>query len=503
MIYKIYPPIGIARVGDSLTDFFVGPEIPGSPGVDILPDQTETSITKYKTARGQMKRQAARFRIFEFDTPNSVGRPAQFPAGTSVKWTVKLANKKDAVTRGLNPQTETPAHPIVPPLPVLDPNRANRVVSAEASISGASSPMVALDGTYLTTPVSLGSLLTDKDGHLLVLGGHGRSISPENMPIGDEVINGQVGGGFYANTGWIDDVSDGRVAAEISLPGAAPVQATSAWVVVAPPHYAPFTEPVVTLYDVMVQAAVNRREVTLPANPSFNDHIWPLFRRASALFWVNRKAGNQNPPFWSKFSTDGNALSDSSPASAAFRKAQADLVRDIGKNRNLLNFSLRPWQETYLKQWVSGNFVSDFSGQRPGSGGLSTEGLTRAALEAASGQGFFPGIEAGILVTNETIYSEPFRLRDDFLPGDLTALMALPWQADFYECEGAWWPSQRPDSSNTAAAPNVPLEWVRPINQSDTPHRDLVNNFGRLGLVVPGMANGQAIFLESERDPSF
>lgn len=23
--------------------------------------------------------------------------------------------------------------------------------------------------------------------------------------------------------------------------------------------------------------------------------------------------------------------------------------------------------------------------------------------------------------------------------------MALPWQADFYECQGAWWPWQRPD----------------------------------------------------------
>ncbi len=30
-------------------------------------------------------------------------------------------------------------------------------------------------------------------------------------------------------------------------------------------------------------------------------------------------------------------------------------------------------------------------------------------------------------------------------PGDLTALMALPWQADFWDCRDGWWPAQRPD----------------------------------------------------------
>ena len=34
--YKIHPSIGIARVGNSLTQFFIGPEIPGVPPMEIL-----------------------------------------------------------------------------------------------------------------------------------------------------------------------------------------------------------------------------------------------------------------------------------------------------------------------------------------------------------------------------------------------------------------------------------------------------------------------------------
>ena len=30
-------------------------------------------------------------------------------------------------------------------------------------------------------------------------------------------------------------------------------------------------------------------------------------------------------------------------------------------------------------------------------------------------------------------------------PGDITPYMALPWQADFLECNETWWPIPRPD----------------------------------------------------------
>jgi hypothetical protein len=59
---KIYPAIGIARVGNSPTEFFIGPERVG-----------ETSSPQgAKDAQGRMKRQAARFHIFGYDSQGTV-----------------------------------------------------------------------------------------------------------------------------------------------------------------------------------------------------------------------------------------------------------------------------------------------------------------------------------------------------------------------------------------------------------------------------------------------
>jgi hypothetical protein len=51
---KIYPAIGIARVGNSPAGFFIGPERVG---------ETSSPEGGYKDAQGRMKR-AARFRIW-------------------------------------------------------------------------------------------------------------------------------------------------------------------------------------------------------------------------------------------------------------------------------------------------------------------------------------------------------------------------------------------------------------------------------------------------------
>jgi len=61
-IYKIHPAIGVARVGNSPDAFFIGPETPGSPGVEIGADGAETTLTTYKH-NGLVKRQATRFRV--------------------------------------------------------------------------------------------------------------------------------------------------------------------------------------------------------------------------------------------------------------------------------------------------------------------------------------------------------------------------------------------------------------------------------------------------------
>src|SRR5712692_11396919 len=72
--YRILPKIGVARVGNSPSSFYLGPEkTGGSPiecdrnGNPIVVNGREQHVKQFKDAAGAIKRQAARFKIFEFD----------------------------------------------------------------------------------------------------------------------------------------------------------------------------------------------------------------------------------------------------------------------------------------------------------------------------------------------------------------------------------------------------------------------------------------------------
>ena len=95
-------------------------------------------------------------------------------------------------------------------------------------------------------------------------------------------------------------------------------------------------------------------------------------------------------------------------------------------------------------------------------------------------------------------FSEPFRLDPRNLEaGDITKQMAVPWQADFYDCtqdgDLAWWPAQRPDDVfPEAGGPQVP--WIR---QHVTSPFGMVKNWYKLGFVVKKGAK----YVETERNP--
>ena len=153
---------------------------------------------------------------------------------------------------------------------------------------------------------------------------------------------------------------------------------------------------------------------------------------------------------------------------------------------------LRDWQRQCLSAWEAG----DFDATPPEAADPAAQ-LTRTALDATVGQGFFPGIEAGIIVTDPQIYLQPFRFRFDHAvlkAGDLTALMALPWQADFLKCNSGWWPTQRPDVAPQAAGSRPP--WLRPAMN----HARLVRDVMRLGVITP-VAGGDSQ-VEMGRDPT-
>jgi hypothetical protein len=96
------------------------------------------------------------------------------------------------------------------------------------------------------------------------------------------------------------------------------------------------------------------------------------------------------------------------------------------------------------------------------------------------------------------MFSEPFRLDHSSLQaGDITKQMAVPWQADFYDCaqeeDLAWWPAQRPDDVFTADG-GAQVPWIRKHVKSAS---GMVKNWYKLGFVVKEGSK----HLETERNP--
>src|ERR1700710_2802012 len=87
----IHPAIGIARVGNAPPDdFYLAPEIPGRPA--------DPGPGGYKTAAGEIRREAARFRVYGYDAAGEVVGEitAGGPGGAEIVWEVHLANRKAA-----------------------------------------------------------------------------------------------------------------------------------------------------------------------------------------------------------------------------------------------------------------------------------------------------------------------------------------------------------------------------------------------------------------------
>ena len=81
---QIYPGLGIARLGNSPDEFFIGPETPGLPS---------SPVGGFKDKAGRIKRQAARFRLYAYDAHYTVlGELTATDA--NIVWSVHLTNRK-------------------------------------------------------------------------------------------------------------------------------------------------------------------------------------------------------------------------------------------------------------------------------------------------------------------------------------------------------------------------------------------------------------------------
>jgi hypothetical protein len=485
LIYKIHPAIGVARVGDSPDAFFVGPEAPGSVGVEIGPGGAETPITKHK-AVGKIKRQGARFRVFEYDkdAAGTLTLKREITADDAqIVWKVDLVNRKAAFNRTIDPGIDPEVAPQPRNTDLTGAARDGLIIRdpRNRTVSGKNQPGVPFDqGTFLGAPVFLGELRTDGAGRLIVLGGRGASAS---VPPGKPIVS------FANNNRWHDDVADGPVTATITFPGqpARPADAP-AWVTVTPPDYAPGIGGVVTLYDVATQAAIDAGFLKPDSQPSFSRHILPLILRAATLRFVNQFS------LWDSVPRNPADLAQTGAAAAPLRQKVFDmLISNIAAD--LDNAIIPDFLATYFDQYRQGNFVSDLGAAPPAT--TAADDLDRAALEACVGLNFFPGIEASLNLRHPAIYSEARRIDHgaaEVFPGFLTEIMAVPWQADFLKCQGQWWPSQRPDfvMTDPANIPGSKTTWAQGI----VTHQDMIDKFGTLPFVAPATVGGQTVFAQ-------
>src|SRR5262249_19014447 len=256
-------------------------------------------------------------------------------------------------------------------------------------------------GHFMGTPVPLGEIQTDGSGRLLVLGGFGASSSPTNAPLTT----------FANNDGWHDDVSDGPVTAAVTLHGPqAPVQASGAWVICPPPRFAPPIFHIISLYDALLQTAVDRLGFKVPATPSFTNDVYPILKRAIDYQWVTTKIGNKHAPLPAVIPPPATAdqrnfifqaLRD--PAitptvdtphlmPAIWTDFFADVfgIRGHGSPNtgHWANHALTPTQYSVMKTWAAGNFINDWVGPPPPGTNIPPDGLPRAALENCSGGPF-------------------------------------------------------------------------------------------------------------------
>lgn len=529
--FEIHPRIGVARVGNSPTEFYLAPETTG--GTPIACDAAGTPVStpgalRYKDRTGAIKRQAARFKIFRHTADGARAEVVVGAEGVrAIEWTVHVANKK-AVWYGFSElvgdlmfgEGNSYAAQHVPlrnasvkdrRTLIIDPGpRTLSTPGARATFDRYSIPDDYPHGNFPPTDLTpqaintLGEMRIDPDGRLLVLGAFGNNGGPPGTTITS----------YAGASGFFDDIADGYVLATVVLDDGTRLPLEPAYVLIGSPKYAPELVNIVTLddnaYDVAVRylgyapelyqgrptaaASAAAYDPLAGFNPDYRPNyardIEPLFRRMRDYRWVAQIPGMV------AFSLPTFDPADASPATAAqrqrwFRYLRVPVtpenvawVNDIPNGPNTLFapdgvplmplqsgdnsvtntlifkfLTLTPTQYFFMSQWARGCF--DVGPPPPERDGVDT--LDRQVLGNCVGGPLSPGIETTWVTRNPSIYSAPFRLKiahwkgdpaglaawyrgeglatdndvqrgGGLEPGDLTKQMAIPWQADFFDC---------------------------------------------------------------------
>lgn len=433
----------------------------------------------------------------------------------------------------------------------------------------------------------------------VVLSNPSETVSPPNGPDnGKNPLTNQFA--YFNVPGWWDDTCGGEIDVTVTLKDGTVLSTrdnvksasdegtrnpkAGAWIVTAPPKFAPHMYHVVSILD-RVYEAFPEAHPNAGQKTNFYRDIYPVFAKAVNYGWVSAEAAGVTPETKNMAHGPGqpgdllspqymSLLTDPLEKSKPVRQMVYGLMRRAPGKRGRLVDSIMPpppqrptsWKEDefsraeeerkmpklwgtggkplqnqqlgntlpdqflsltdlqldQLKNWADGNFEVGVP-QKP----VSLEQLPLAeqphaldssALEPTIGGGFHPGIEFPYLILYQEYFAEAFRVNKGIEPGSLAAYMSSPWQGDFWSCNVAWWPTQRPDivfeyDKNTKT--RTYKEWFRgydadgePLSSTDGYHQ-MAYAWSKLGMVLPVKTedgdflknNGSIVFVEQERSP--
>jgi len=314
--FRIYPPLGIGRLGNGPAEkdqVIFSPEVPWA-------NLFETD-NQYLTAAGEIKKQAQRFYIYECDDKGLPIRQVD-PKDYDIEWSVEVANKKpfwyvfnncldlsvrtdnqnlspnffeeglapgiSAAYRNPNVLTEQFRDPKIknyreelvnsPGKVSVDASHTRREIEGQFPDpgSGVKSRLLQMMDTN-GVQVNLGSLEYEEEGTLIFYPADGISAALNPSDLNTD---------FADNSNWYDDSCDGRVTAVITPKEGdkKPIELkdamSAAWIATTPPDYAPQIQPISTMFDMITGAE----------NDDFGGDfstVFPFMYRLYRMQWVN------------------------------------------------------------------------------------------------------------------------------------------------------------------------------------------------------------------------
>ena len=381
--YQIFPPLGIARVGNGPANKQDSLFISEAPWQNLY--KTDNN---YLTSDGKVKKVAQRFRVIHNNGTTPFDASKYY-----IKWTVEVANKKpfwyyfnnclDLSVENNNTQDLSKAFYEDKIAPAVTANRRNpnitdgkngtenyrkELVNNPGPVSVGNDPgsrqRVEIMGTFpsnlegesnvvklLNTTqrnVKLGTIECDTDGSLIFYAGDGLSAS---------LVASDLNTDFADNSNWYDDICDGRVTAElISKSGVETISINTAenasWIATTPPDYAPQIQPIVSMSDLMIGVSDS---YTLPDTIKFGD-VFAIFYKLYRQQWVNL-GDFLAPSFKEKIDqymeSGGGSIKklyDNSDANRGFRESIFKLFRNPAYNTNTNEPIIPTKNETSIKE---------------------------------------------------------------------------------------------------------------------------------------------------------